>query len=202
MINIETQTSSDEFEHDLPRDGHALMELRDLEVNDERPDLVGRSFLHIYVVGMGSSTEKQFVRPRKGTIGRVFPKVAEERLIAHLEASETNFVDSLRREWSRMIEDRREQSVLVRRRPADDNPIQRPVPLNAGILKNLRKVDPLLPTHLSARLNECNRLLSPWVPRHVPNRLIRHLLDIFSALGRAAAQKFNQARFELGLVGF
>lgn len=202
MVGIETQTSSDKFERDPPRDGHAFLELHDLEASDERPDLVGCGFPHLYVVRMGRSTKKQFVRPRKGAIGRVFPKVAEERLIAHLEASEANLIDSLGREWSRMIEDCRQQSVLIGRRPADDNPIQRPVSLNARILKNLRKVDPLRPTHLSARLNECSRLLGPRVPRHIPNRLVRHLLDIFDGLGRATAQEFKQARFELGLLGF
>jgi hypothetical protein len=84
------------------------MELRDLEANNERPDLVGRGFLHLYVVRMGSSTEQQFVRTRKGTVGRVFPKVAEEGLIARLEASEANFINSLRRKGSRMVEDRRQ----------------------------------------------------------------------------------------------
>lgn len=101
-----------------------------------------------------------------------------------------------------MLEDRRQQFVLIGGRPTDDYPVQRSVSFEDRVLKNFGEVDPPRPTHFSARIDEGRRLLGPRMLHHVPKRLIGPVLDIFSALRRATAQKFNQARFEPGFVGF
>lgn len=181
------RTSGDELEHDLPRDGHALMELGDFEANEERADLTDGGLLHRYGVRGGGTTQQQFVRPGEGAIGRVSPKVVEELLIADLNTSETNLIHSLRRELSGMLENNRQESIMLRRWPADDDPIERPMSLEHWILKDLRKVNPLRPTHLGAGLDECRRLLSLRILHHVPNGLVRHVPGILDVLSRAAA---------------
>ena len=84
------------------------MELCDLEAGDESADFVSSGFFHLYVVRGGSATKQQFVRSRKGAISRVSPDVVEERLIAHLDASETNFIGGLGRERPGIPEDCRQ----------------------------------------------------------------------------------------------
>lgn len=127
MNNTGVRTSGNKLERDFPGDAHALMELGDFKASDERADLVGRAFLHFYTVRGGRGTKQKFVCPGEGAIGRVFPKVTEECLIARLDASKANFIDSLRGERPGVFEDRRQQSVFVGMRFADDNPVQRPV---------------------------------------------------------------------------
>jgi len=178
------------------------MKLGDLEASDERANLVDHGFCHLYAVRRGSGTKYQLVRPRKGAICRVVPYVAEKCLVAHLEASKANLIDRLRRERPAMLEDRRYQSVLVVKWPADDNPVQRPVSFQDGTLKDLGKVDPLCLTHVSARIDECHGLLSLRVLHHVHDRSVRHILDIFGALPDATSYKVDQARLELGFPGF
>ena len=86
--------------------------------------------------------------------------------------------------------------------PADDNPVERPVSFEHGILKDLSKVDPLVPTHFGAGLDKCRGLLGLWMLHHVPNRLVRHIPGIFDVLRRATAKELNQTGFEHGLAGF
>ena len=81
------------------------MELGDLEASD---DGTGRGVFHLYVVRGRSTAKQRFVRSRKGAINRVSPNVVEEHLIAKFDTSEVNFIDSLGRERSGMVEDCRQ----------------------------------------------------------------------------------------------
>jgi len=135
-LQIPQPASSDELEINLPGDIHALVKLDYLEASYESRNPFVHGFLHLHGVRRGSIAEHQFVRSRKDAVGRVSPNMVEEGLIAHLNASEADFIDSLRGEGTGMLKDRGQQTIIVLMRSADYNPVERPVLLDAGVLED------------------------------------------------------------------